>query len=92
MTENREVGKVSNRVDVLNAELKNYGVEVDTYSPGDGVTRYRFFKIDPGADYANDYFAGYGLYTALGWKEAVTFATGWRAGMEQALASVGMVP
>jgi len=47
------------------------GLYFDDWSPGDGVTRYRFFtKPD------QDYFAGDGLYTALGWKEACIFADG----------------
>ena len=50
------------------------GYSVDTYSPGDGVTRYRFFD-KPG----QDYFGGsHPLYTALGYKEAYTFAQGLR--------------
>ncbi len=49
------------------------GVHVRTWSPGDGVTRYRFFT-DPN----NDYFGpDSGLYTALGLKEAITFIRGW---------------
>ena len=49
-------------------ELKNtalqFGVYVDTWSPGDGVTRYRFSRDGHG------YFACKPLYTALGLKEA----------------------
>jgi len=56
----------------------NVGLFIDTWSPGDGATRYRFFTEPV------DYFAGqvghpYGLFTALGLKEAVTFAKGWIA-------------
>ncbi len=47
-----------------------------TYSPGDGVTRYRFFSV-PG----NDYFGpSNGDFTALGLKEAVAYARGFVAG------------
>ncbi|KKL83152.1 hypothetical protein LCGC14_1977590 [marine sediment metagenome] len=45
---------------------------VSAYSPGDGVTRYRFFS-KPG----NTYFGpGNGDFTALGWKEAAVYANG----------------
>ena len=47
------------------------GFGVDTYGPGDGVTRYRFFDREPFG-----YFAGRGIYTALGISEAETFAAG----------------
>jgi len=46
------------------------GMFVSTYSPGDNVTRYRFSKDNTG------YFACRGVYTALGYKEAETFARG----------------
>ena len=42
-----------------------------TYSPGDGVTRYRFFEKP------SDYFGPEnGTYTALGLKEATIYARG----------------
>lgn len=47
---------------------------VDTYAPGDGVMRYRFFTTP------TDYFAGNGIYTALGRSEAVLFVTGFCMG------------
>jgi hypothetical protein len=51
------------------------GFGMDDYSPGDGVTRYRFFDREPFG-----YFAGRGIYTALGIKEAETFVAGlWAA-------------
>ena len=50
---------------------------VDSYNPGDGVTRYRFFTA------ATDYFAGDGIFTALGRKQAVMFAKGFRAGRDK---------
>ena len=78
---------MSSKLDTLNAELKNYGLSIDTWSPGDGVTRYRFFD---GSEQGGDYFASFGIFTALGWKEAVTFATGYCRGMEHAYSSVGM--
>lgn len=47
---------------------------VRTWSPGDGVTRYRFFENAP----PNQSYFGpqNGIYTALGYKEAYTFAEG----------------
>lgn len=58
---------------------RDRGLFVDTYSPGDGVTRYRFFLTD------SDYFSDHGIYTALGWKEAVTFAAGFMNGVHRGL-------
>lgn len=54
---------------------------VRTWSPGDGVTRYRFFTLRPGqgtsADPTSDYFGPEnGDYTALGRKEALAYASG----------------
>ena len=46
------------------------GLKVGTYSPGDGITRYRFYT----ADTLNaDYFADSGLVTVLGRKNAQLF-------------------
>lgn len=50
------------------------GWEVHTWSPGDGVTRYRFFERAPKGQ---TYFGpDNGRYTALGYKEAVQYAQG----------------
>jgi hypothetical protein len=50
------------------------GLSIDTWSPGDGLTRYRFF---PQQD-CPDYFGSSGrLYTALGIKEAETWLSGY---------------
>ena len=57
-------------------EAQKFGLYMDSYSPGDGVTRYRFFA-EP-----SDYFGGRGIYTALGAKERDTFISGWRAGRD----------
>lgn len=48
------------------------GLLVTTWSPGDGVTRYRFFVAKPGERYA-DYHQGGALYTANGRGEAMSF-------------------
>jgi hypothetical protein len=59
----------------LRSNAARVGLHFDTYSPGDGVTRYRFF-LQP-----TDYFAGNGIYTALGKKEAETFVAGFVLGV-----------
>ena len=58
----------------LEEKARHAGLYVDHYSPGDGVTRYRFF------DKPMDYFAGSGLFTALGRKEADTWLEGYVVG------------
>ncbi len=60
-----------NELKVFTSEL---GLTVSTYSPGDGMTRYRF-STD-----GLDYFACRPIYTAYGLKEAVTFFRGYAAG------------
>jgi hypothetical protein len=61
------------RLEKLRADLPP-GYTVYTYSPGDGVTRYRFFKNAPAKQ---DYFGpDNGIYTALGYAEAEAFASG----------------
>jgi len=51
--------------------VNKVGWSVDTWSPGDGITRYGFFdKVD------QDYVGDSKLYTALGKKEAIAFLTG----------------
>lgn len=61
------------RMDDLRAALAP-GWSVKTYSPGDGVTRYRFFYNAP---VGQSYFGpANGRYTALGFKEAMAFARG----------------
>jgi hypothetical protein len=56
-------------VEVLIA-AKNLGLYAAAYSPGDGVTRYRFFRKP------NGYFQADGIYTALGKKDALIFLAG----------------
>lgn len=61
------------------------GLFVDTCSPGDGVTRYRFFTED-----GNSYHSGPsdGIWTALGPKEARAFLAGYRIAKLAALATL----
>lgn len=49
-------------------------ISVCTWAPGDGVTRYRFFRNAP----KNQTYFGpdNGIYTALGIREAENFAAG----------------
>lgn len=54
------------RLEELREHAKTGGLHVATWSPGDGVTRYRFFE-KPG----NSYFGpDNGVCTALGLKQA----------------------
>lgn len=62
----------------LKESAKSLGIRVHTYSPGDGVTRYRFFRYWSDVD---SYFSGPGIYTALGIREAETFLDGFSAGL-----------
>jgi hypothetical protein len=65
--------KKMTRLEELEASLPK-GWIVRTWSPGDGVTRYRFFHNAPkGQTY---YGPADGAYTALGMKEADAFAAG----------------
>lgn len=67
------VGKKPTRIAQLRAALPE-GWTVETWSPGDGVTRYRFFHKAP----ANQSYFGpnNGRFTALGFKEAEAIARG----------------
>lgn len=66
------------KLERLYKDCKAVGLHFNTYSPGDGITRYRFFTEE------TDYFGGSGIYTALGYKEAVTFAAGYVQGYSHA--------
>lgn len=57
------------------------GVHIATWSPGDGMTRYRFVRIE-GNTTSLDYFGASGsdvLGTCLGRSEAYTWLQGYRA-------------
>lgn len=62
------------RLQELQDYCKRFKLYVARYSPRDGVSRYRFFLED------TDYFSGNGKYTALGLKEAWTYARGFAEG------------
>ena len=55
----------------INNVVNDLGIHLGTWSPGDGVTRYRF-SASPG-----DYFSfPLPMYTALGASEALTWCRG----------------
>jgi hypothetical protein len=61
-------------------QLRNLAITVGltlyTWSPGDGVTRYRFFTNH----HVSDYFEGEARFTALGLREAEAFVRGFQVG------------
>lgn len=60
----------------LKGYCKRFGLYVYTYSPGDGVTRYRF-----SLDEDSDYCGCNGLRTVLGYERAEIFADGFGCGL-----------
>ena len=64
----------NSRREHLEDSCERAGLKVDTWSPGDGMTRYRFFLAGDLQGY--DYFGGRGIFTALGIKEAFAFVNG----------------
>ena len=62
----------TSRKQKLQEASQRVGLYVAAYGPGDGVTRYRFFKSRKPVSY----FIGDGIYTALGIAEAETFVKG----------------
>ena len=63
------------KVETLAREV---GLHVSTWSPGDGVTRYRFHRE------ASDYNAGQEVKTVLGAKDALLWLSGVREGRRTA--------
>lgn len=63
-----------NRRRFLEDQATLVGLKVYTWSPGDGVTRYRFSLSPYG------YEADSGLFTALGLAEAFVWLKGYRSG------------
>jgi len=70
------MAKISSRRARLERDAREMGLYVGIYSPGDGVTRYRFFKSKKPVSY----FQMTGLYTALGLSEAEAWLAGYRRG------------
>ena len=71
------MAKKLSRIEALRREAESVGLLVGVWSPGDGVTRYRFFK-GRGHKAVPYYQSGDGIYTALGIAEAKTFLAGYR--------------
>lgn len=71
--------KVLSRKERLVARAEDAGLTFDTWSPGDGMTRYRFFD---GTARDSDYFGGHGdeVQTCLGLREAEVWLRGYVAG------------
>ena len=59
--------------DDLQNDARAAGLRFATYSPGDGVTRYRFFREEDKSSY---FGPSNGVYTALGIREARTWLAG----------------
>lgn len=58
---------------------------VGTWSPGDGMKRYRFFKdgvVTAKGEPVQDFHSSDGLFTAGGKGEALTWLRGYRKGKE----------
>lgn len=69
--------KKKTRLEELQDYAKTVGLHVATWSPGDGTTRYRFFTKA-----GNTYFGpDSGIYTALGYKDALNYAYAYGAGV-----------
>lgn len=70
--------KKKTRLEELQEYARGVGLTVRTWSPGDGVTRYRFFdRPGPGQTYFGPASA---TYTALGLKDAWNYAYGYGGG------------
>ena len=81
-------GLIMTRLEQLRADIAPFWV--DTWSPRDGVTRYRFFisKHSRSGNDINGYFGpDNGICTAFGWSEATTFACGLMQGYSYGSAS-----
>jgi hypothetical protein len=66
-----------NRLETINKTLRPYGIQCYTWSPGDGVTRYRFSR-----DLDSDYHACRTVVTVLGAKGADLVAGVWMQAYE----------
>jgi hypothetical protein len=72
------MAKKKTRLEDLQDYAKTVRLTVATYSPGDGLTRYRFFdKPGPGQTY---FGPASGIHTALGLKKAWDFVYSYSAG------------
>jgi len=77
MTWHTKKRRTKTRLQELEEACAEANCFVKTYSPGDGVTRYRFFDLGHTNPKGQSYFGpDNGIYTALGMKEAWTFVYG----------------
>ena len=76
--------KVVREYGELIAEVTNGAVALTTYSPGDGVTRYKLGTAQHTADGTHDYFGDDALATAYGAAEALAMCKAFLAGYEHA--------
>ena len=67
------------RIDMLRSLAKEAGCYVAEWSPGDGVTRYRFYHGTQPRQYYDEVNP---CYTALGYREALTYLHGRVAGYQ----------
>lgn len=66
----------------LQEQAERYGLFFREYSPGDGVTRYRFFRHATSDSARQTYFGpDNGIHTALGLKDAEAFVDGFGWGL-----------
>jgi hypothetical protein len=65
--------QVCTRRELLESAAKSHGLSVHAWSPGDGLTRYRFGETPN----TIDYFQHGGLFTALGIREAEIYLAGY---------------
>lgn len=69
------------KLNTIEQAASEAGLAIATWAPGDGSTRYRFFKAKPGGrgPWA-DYHQGDALYTAMGRKDAMSFIVAYQMG------------
>lgn len=68
------------KAQIIQERTNELGLLLCTYSPGDGYTRYRFFRKSEVPAATQTYFGpANGLYTALGYKEAMAWLAGYSA-------------
>ena len=69
--------KAKTWIDEARESLEPMGLTIDTWSPGDGETRYRFLPL------GHSYFSHDGIATVLGKGKADIFLTGLIQGFER---------
>jgi len=72
------------KLTIIEKATKDALLAVGTSSPGDGVTRYRFFHQKAYDEIHASYNQGKGLHTALGRKAALDFLSAYMLGKDNA--------